>query len=1081
MEKLKLFLQNKKEKSNKQLPKYGMRKLSVGLVSCFLGCAIFMTPSVVNAESEMPAEDKTLVADTSKNETTETPALENLENAEVENVAQDKKVQELEEIKDENITDKEAEDKEVEEAQHIQKNEAVTEEDNLKNSVETEEESKQKEVLAEEEILEIADQVEPASLKESEAEASPISAETGVIKNVEISIGGADNGDKTTTVNPTASADRIDGKDTDLNLKTRIDFDIPEGTRSGSTFDILISDNVNFHGIVKDQKVKAIEYNGDEIATGVKLEGEKRGYRYTFNDTVNDLTDIRVRLEYPLFIDPKAVPGDSPKETVKVSLTDGDGTVIGENSKDFKVEYEKGVYEVDEEAHTITVSGSANIVDVTNDTYKHIIYVNPTGDQGLTGSHVEIKNQEYKNEEGKKVAYDGAIFDEEVKDSVKVYKIKDKEKDFNLSYDLVESNLEDVTAKANVEIVEDLWGGPSYLKVDVNQENHDDSVYVVTYTGKRKPNQATKTNVWFTAESRQMEGYDTTRVTDTNGGWHWTNEILFDDPETIAKAEGAHNLGDRVWIDANKNGIQDDDEVGLKDVKVTLKGDDILPVTIKTDENGNYKFKKLKDGTYTVEFTVPDGYEPTTAKAEGSTDVNNSDASLADGATVATATGTIQSADNMNVDFGVIKSEVKKGSFKETHVYITKDFDGNVLEDKTITEAGKSSEGTKDKTYDSSKVDKAGYELVKVTADKGSDEVTISEDGKSVEAGNYVEDKELAVTYEYVKQPGRFVEHHIYQTVDKDGNVVTTDDTVDVTEKDGKKIEGFSNESVSTDKKDKDGYSFKEATGIKLENDESEETYTNYVPGKTLEKTYVYVKTEEEQPVEEKGSFQEHHIYITKDQDGKETSRKTEDGELQEGKKEESYTTSKKEKDGFTLVRTENPVEEPKFNEDGTETTGNYKPGKKQEITYVYEKTVNDPKPEPVKPENPVDPETDETPDEPNTSETPEKPERNNPGKSSITIPNEVKKSEIEKEEKSETKEVDEPKTVEVEKEDTKTTETVEEKDTQISEESLSKKSSTPDYKAPQTFDPGMASYLGLGSMASTMLAYVEYKRRKRK
>lgn len=32
VEKLKLFLQNKKEKSNKQLPKYRMRKLSVGLI-----------------------------------------------------------------------------------------------------------------------------------------------------------------------------------------------------------------------------------------------------------------------------------------------------------------------------------------------------------------------------------------------------------------------------------------------------------------------------------------------------------------------------------------------------------------------------------------------------------------------------------------------------------------------------------------------------------------------------------------------------------------------------------------------------------------------------------------------------------------------------------------------------------------------------------------------------------------------------------------------------------------------------------------------------------------------------------------
>ena len=42
-------------------------------------------------------------------------------------------------------------------------------------------------------------------------------------------------------------------------------------------------------------------------------------------------------------------------------------------------------------------------------------------------------------------------------------------------------------------------------------------------------------------------------------------------------------------------------------------------------------------------------------------------------------------------------------------------------------------------------------------------------------------------------------------------------------------------------------------------------------------------------------------------------------------------------------------------------------------------------------------------------------------------------------------------------------------------------KPKTPDYKAPKTFDSGIGSYLGLGSMASTMLAYLGYKRRKRK
>lgn len=996
MEKLKLILKNKKEKSQTQVPKYAMRKLSIGFVSCFLGCAVFMAPSIVNAEASINSENTEIVTYEDKKEPVEIYSIDDSSIVENTEEKSKDKSQDEDELLVAEVQSTPAKEVVETETQKALVEEVVAEIETQDEAEATPAEAKLEEKDAEE--LEVSDQVDPTVQKEagSEAEATPISAETGVIKNVEITIGGADNGDKTTTVNPTASDDRIDGEDTDLNLKTRIDFDIPEGTRSGSTFDIIISDNVNFNGIVKEEKIKPIEYNGDEIATGEKLTGDKRGYKYTFNENIDNLTDIRVRLEYPFFIDPKAVPGDSQKETVKVSLAGEDGTVIGENSKDFAVEYEKGVFEVDPEAHTVTVSGSANITNVTKDTYEHVIYVNPTGDQGLTGSHVEIKNQvydetytdDYGNERTRKKAYDSAIFDDDVKNSVKVYKIKDKDK-FNLSYDLDGVDLEDVTEKATIELVEPLFEGNKYLKIDVNQENHDDSVYVVKYTGKRKPNQATKTNVEFTADSRQMEGYETTAVTKVNGGWFWTNEILFDDPKTLAEASKVYNLGDRVWIDTNKNGIQDDDEVGLKDVKVTLNGDDILPVTVKTDADGKYLFKKLRDGSYTVEFEIKEGYEPTTANAKGSTEDKDSDASVAEGAEVATATGKIEGADNMNVDFGVIESEVKKGSFKETHVYITKDFEGNVVEDMTITEAGKSSEGKKDESYTSAKVDKDGYEFTKVSADQGSDEVTISENGKQVESGNYVEDKELAVTYEYVKQPGRFIEHHIYKTVDKDGKVISTDETVDVTEKDGKKIEGFSNESINTDKKDKDGYTFKEATEIKLQNDDSEKTYTNYVPGKVLEKTYIYTKTKEEPTTPVSGDT--------------------------------------------------DPKEDPKQEE-----------------------------PKPTPPESPEEPK--DTPPIPVTPpSTPVEPVTNIPNEPVSEVPAEPQ------EPKENTPKVEET----IAKVEEKETATPQNED--IVKDKKIKKNKEDDGKAPQTFDPGVAPYIGLGSIATAALAYLEDKKRKRK
>lgn len=59
MEKLKEFIEKKKEKSASRRPRYGTRKLSVGLVSCVLGYCIFMSPTVVSAQVEEGASEPT--------------------------------------------------------------------------------------------------------------------------------------------------------------------------------------------------------------------------------------------------------------------------------------------------------------------------------------------------------------------------------------------------------------------------------------------------------------------------------------------------------------------------------------------------------------------------------------------------------------------------------------------------------------------------------------------------------------------------------------------------------------------------------------------------------------------------------------------------------------------------------------------------------------------------------------------------------------------------------------------------------------------------------------------------------------
>ncbi len=68
-------------------------------------------------------------------------------------------------------------------------------------------------------------------------------------------------------------------------------------------------------------------------------------------------------------------------------------------------------------------------------------------------------------------------------------------------------------------------------------------------------------------------------------------------------------LGDRVWNDMNKNGIQDATEVGIAGVTVTLYNNLNIPVAYTiSDADGHYYFQNLDPGTYTVGFSLPIGY-----------------------------------------------------------------------------------------------------------------------------------------------------------------------------------------------------------------------------------------------------------------------------------------------------------------------------------------------------------------------------------------------------------------------------------------------------------------------------------------
>ena len=110
------------------------------------------------------------------------------------------------------------------------------------------------------------------------------------------------------------------------------------------------------------------------------------------------------------------------------------------------------------------------------------------------------------------------------------------------------------------------------------------------------------------------------------------NDLTWDAGMYLSKA----NIGDYVWYDTNKNGIQEIGENGASGVIVNLyNNNNVLIATDTTDNNGNYLFSSLTPDNYYVQFVLPTGYA-FSPKDQGGDDTKDSDANVNNGKTVTT-------------------------------------------------------------------------------------------------------------------------------------------------------------------------------------------------------------------------------------------------------------------------------------------------------------------------------------------------------------------------------------------------------------------------------------------------------------
>ena len=134
------------------------------------------------------------------------------------------------------------------------------------------------------------------------------------------------------------------------------------------------------------------------------------------------------------------------------------------------------------------------------------------------------------------------------------------------------------------------------------------------------------------------------------------------------------DLGDRVWLDVDADGIQDSDESGVANVTVNLLySDGTLFMTTTTDADGHYVFPAVPAVDYIIEVVAPNGHLGTFPNVGADPEVDsNVDPATGRSAVFSTAAGVA----DLTRDAGLVAAVVDDLAELAGVAWIDTDFDG---------------------------------------------------------------------------------------------------------------------------------------------------------------------------------------------------------------------------------------------------------------------------------------------------------------------------------------------------------------------------------------------------------------------
>ncbi|KII22004.1 hypothetical protein JN533_00350 [Staphylococcus aureus] len=322
-----------------------------------------------------------------------------------------------------------------------------------------------------------------------------------------------------------------------LSLKSQITVD--DKVKSGDYFTIKYSDTVQVYGL-NPEDIKNIgdikdPNNGETIATA-KHDTANNLITYTFTDYVDRFNSVKMGINYSVYMDADTIPVD--KKDVPFSVTIGNQTTTTTADITYPA-YKEADNNSIGSAFTETVSHAGNAEDPGY--YNQVVYVNPM-DKDLKGANLKVEAYHPKYP-----ANIGQINQNVT--NIKIYRVPEGYT-LNKGYDVNANDLVDVTDEFKNKMT---YGTNQSVNIDFGDIT---SAYVVMVNTKfQYTNSESPTLV-------QMATLSSTGNKTVSTG----NALGFTNNQSGGAGQEVYKIGNYVWEDTNKNGVQELGEKGVGNV-----------------------------------------------------------------------------------------------------------------------------------------------------------------------------------------------------------------------------------------------------------------------------------------------------------------------------------------------------------------------------------------------------------------------------------------------------------------------------------------------------------------------------------